>query len=161
MREYIPAIDRLHLLNFWIFPYTVHFYSCLPGTRVSPHVQSGISCWAAEGSMVSHWYNTGNCRRTTWTCGQWLLLSQRKWDQTWLLFTVPETPWGYRTLSYQQKGFWPLWSPWNSQGLYYTSRLGWLLHTSFYLRGSMPLAQLTLPQSPPKWWVNLQSVMHD
>ena len=95
-----------------------HFYSCLPGTRVSPHVQSGISCWAAEGSMVSHWCNTGNCGRTTWTCSQWLLLSQREWDQTWLLFIIPKMPRGHRTLPYWKKGFRPLWNPWNSQGLY-------------------------------------------
>ena len=137
------------------------FHSCLRATRVCPHIQCGISCWTSEGGVVSYYDHTEDCRGATWKWCQRLFPSQREWDQTWLLLTVPEVPRRCCTLPYREKRFRPLWSPWDSQGLYNSSWPDWPLQTPSYLRRSTPPAHLSLSQSlsqsHPRWWVGMET----
>ena len=134
------------------------FHSCLPATRVCPHIRYGVSCWASEGGVVSSWDHTGDSRGATWTWCQRLLPYQREWDQTLLLLTVTKTPKRCCTLPCSEKRFWPLWSSWNSQGLYDSSQPDWPLQTPSHLRGSTPPAHLSLLKSHPCWWVEVETL---
>ena len=136
----------------------ISFRSCLPATRVCPHIRCGISCWTSEGGVVSYWDHTGDCRRATWTWCQRLLPSQREWDQTWLLLTLPEVPRRCCTLPCWEKRFRPLWSSWDSQGLYNSSQTDWPFQTPSYLRGPSSPPQLPLLQSHPPWWVKVETL---
>ena len=151
-QDYMFWRDAIH--NF--VPMSSH--SCLPATRVCPHIWCGVSCWASEGGVVSYWDHTGDCKGATWTWCQWLLPCQREWDQTRLLLPVTKTPRRCCTLPCWEKRFWSLRSSWNSQGLYDSSQSDWLLQTPSYLRGPTPPAHISMLQSHPCWWVEIETL---